>query len=152
MYKCRWWGVLDTTFCSKLFTDGRLGIGKAMRNWRFQVDWGPLSMHPCAPGKFWLLILLFHVFIKVVFYFVSWFCTVFTRRSFPFNGGCLIFPFLCLEQLFVSTNQTKGFTLSILNLAYLKHICPGVLFSFLNNWSVLMECILLSGWIESNYN
>ena len=38
------------------------------------AHWGPLSMCPCAPCKFWLIILLFHVSIKVVFYFVSWFC------------------------------------------------------------------------------
>jgi hypothetical protein len=50
------------------------GIGKAMRNWRFQVDCGALRSVICAPCKFWLIILLFHVSIKVVFYFVSWFC------------------------------------------------------------------------------
>ena len=27
-----------------------------------------------APSKFWLIIWLFHVSIKVVFYFMSWFC------------------------------------------------------------------------------
>jgi hypothetical protein len=34
----------------------------------------------------------------------------------------------------------------------LSLILFGYSFSFLNNWSVLVECILLSGWIESNYN
>jgi hypothetical protein len=50
------------------------GIGKAMRNWCFQIDCGALRSIICAPCNFWIIILLFHVSIKVVFYFVSWFC------------------------------------------------------------------------------
>jgi hypothetical protein len=34
------------------------------------AHWGSLSMRPCVPCKFWLIILLFLVSIKVVFYFV----------------------------------------------------------------------------------
>ena len=37
------------------------------------AHWGLLSMRSCTPCTFWLIILLFHVSIKVVFYFVSWF-------------------------------------------------------------------------------
>ena len=47
------------------------------------AHWGPLSMRPCAPCKFWLIILLFHVSIKVVFYFVSWFCQSSLVVNFP---------------------------------------------------------------------
>jgi hypothetical protein len=101
------------------------------------AHWGPLSMRPCAPCKLWLIILLFHVSIKVV------------------NFPLMVVPWFSLSifRTVICVNQSdKGFTLSILNLVYLKHICPDVSFSFLNNWSILVECILLSGWIESNYN
>ena len=71
------------------------------------AHWGLLSMHPCAPCKFWLIILLFHVSIKVVFYFVSWFC----QSSLVVNFPLMVVPWFSLTMLrtvIVSTNQTKG--------------------------------------------
>jgi hypothetical protein len=47
------------------------------------AHWGLLSMRPCAHCKFWLIILLFHVSIKVVFYFVSFFCQSSLIVNFP---------------------------------------------------------------------
>ena len=67
---------LNTVFDIKKGIIQKQGMGRprTMRNWRFQVHCRALRSVICAPCKFWIIILLFHVSIKVVFYFVLWCC------------------------------------------------------------------------------
>ena len=72
-----YWQLLKIT---KKHVQG-LGRPRAMRK-SIVAHWGLLSMRPCAPCKFWFIILLFHVSIKLKSFSILCcdFFTVITRR------------------------------------------------------------------------
>jgi hypothetical protein len=74
------------------------------------AHWDPLSMRPCAPCKLWLIILLFHVSIKVFFNFVSWFCHClhsFATRRFVVLACRNAIGFKCILRLIAEMKMLK---------------------------------------------